>query len=103
MTTWMVVILAGLATFGMRYAFIGLFRTVAIPQTLERSLRYIAPAVLAALVLPAILAPDGSVAPVNPYLLAAIVGGAAAWKTKSIGAAIVVGLPVLWLLRWLLF
>ncbi len=101
MTMWIVVILAGLATFGMRYVFIGLFGTIAIPKTLERSLRYIAPAVLAALVLPAILAPDGSVIPVNPYVFAAIVGGAAAWRTRSIGAAIVIGLPVLWLLQWL--
>lgn len=101
MTVWAVVILAGLATFAMRYVFIGLFGKIAIPETLERSLRYIAPAILAALVLPAVLAPDGSVALLNPYLFASIIGGAAAWKTKSIGAAIVIGLPALWLLRWL--
>jgi branched-subunit amino acid transport protein len=101
MTMWIVVILAGIATFGMRFVFIGLFGRIGIPVTLERSLRYIAPAVLAALVLPAVLAPDGSVEPINPYLLASIVGGAAAWKTKSIGAAILVGLPALWLIQWL--
>ncbi|MGI9585565.1 MAG: AzlD domain-containing protein [Acidimicrobiia bacterium] len=102
MTMWIVVVLAGVATFTMRYVFIGLFGRVGIPTTLERSLRYIAPAVLAALVLPAVLAPEGSVDPINPYLVAAIVGGAAAWKTKSIGAAILVGLPALWLIQWLI-
>ena len=89
MTMWAVVIAAGAATFAMRFSFIALFGRVEIPPTLERALRYVAPAVLAALTVPAVLAP------------AAIVGGLAAWRTRSIGAAIVVGLPALWLLQWL--
>jgi branched-subunit amino acid transport protein len=101
MTTWIVVITAGIATFAIRFVFIGLFGRIEIPPTLERSLRYIAPAVLAALTLPAVLAPGGTFDPWNPFVPAAIIGGIAAWATKSIGAAIVVGLPALWLLQWL--
>jgi branched-subunit amino acid transport protein len=101
MTMWIVVITAGIATFAIRFVFIGLFGRIEIPPTLERSLRYIAPAVLAALTLPAVLAPGGTFDPWNPFVPAAIIGGLAAWATKSIGAAIVVGLPALWLLQWL--
>jgi branched-subunit amino acid transport protein len=36
--------------------------------------------------------------PLNPFVPAAIIGGLAAHFTKSIGAAIVVGLPALWLI-----
>ena len=101
MTMWIVVIVAGIATFAMRFVFIGLFGRIEVPPTLERGLRYIAPAVLAALTLPAVLAPGGTFDPWNPFVPAAIIGGIAAWATKSIGAAIVVGLPALWLLQWM--
>jgi branched-subunit amino acid transport protein len=101
MTMWLVVIAAGIATFAIRFVFIGLFGRIKVPPALERGLRYIAPAVLAALTLPAVLAPGGALDPWNPFVPAAIIGGIAAWTTKSIGAAIVVGLPALWLLNWL--
>jgi branched-subunit amino acid transport protein len=100
MTMWMVVVLAGIATFSMRFVFIALFERIAVPPTLERGLRYVAPAVLAAITLPALIAPGHIWDPVNPFLPAAIIGGIAAWWTKSIGAAIVVGLPALWIINW---
>jgi len=101
MTMWIVVILAGIATFSMRFVFIALFGVIAVPPLLERALRYVAPAVLAALAIPAIVSPDKVLDPINPFVPAAVIGGLAAWYTKSIGAAIVVGLPVLWLVLWL--
>ncbi len=101
MTTWIVVASAGVTTFAIRFVFIGLFGRIAVPRTLERALRYIAPAVLAALTLPAVLSPDGSFDPWNLFVPAAIIGALAAWKTQSIGAAILVGLPALWLLQFL--
>lgn len=102
MTMWLVVIAAGIATFSMRFAFIALFGRIEVPESLKRVLRYIAPAVLAALALPAVVAPGGSFDPWNLLVPAAVIGGAAAWATKSIGAAILAGLPALWLLQWLL-
>lgn len=101
MTMWTVVIIVGVATLGLRFVFIGLFDKVNVPPTLERALRYIAPAVLAALALPAIVRPDGDLTLWNPLVPAAVLGALAAWKTGNIGAAIVVGLPALWLLQWL--
>lgn len=102
MTMWVVVVLAGVATFGMRFSFIALFGRFDVSPTMERALKYVAPSVLAAITLPAILAPGGVFDPWNVFLPAAIVGGIAAWWTKSIGAAILLGLPALWLLTWLI-
>lgn len=102
MTMWIVVIAAGIATFAMRFVFIGLFGKIEVPPMLERGLRYIAPAVLAALTLPGVVAAGGTFDPWNVFVPAAIIGGITAWATGSIGAAIVIGLPALWLLQWLI-
>jgi len=96
---WAVVITAGVLTFAMRFVFIGLFGKFTVPPTLERGLRYIAPAVLAAFTLPAVISPGGAFDPWNALVPAAIIGGIAAWATKSIGAAILFGLPALWILQ----
>lgn len=102
MTMWIVVIVAGIATYAIRFVLIGLFGTIEVPPIIERALRYIAPAVLAALTLPAVLSPGGVFDAWNVFVPAAIIGGIAAWATKSIGAAILVGLPALWLLQGLI-
>lgn len=96
---WAVVITAGVATFAMRFVFIGLFGKISVPPMLERGLRYIAPAVLAALTVPAVVSPGGTFDPWNAFVPAAIIGGIAAWATKSIGAAVLFGLPALWILQ----
>ena len=101
MTAWAVVVIVGMATFSMRFVFIALFGRISIPDWLERALRYIAPSVLAAITLPAVFAPGGVVNFWNPFIPAAIVGGLAAWLTRSIGAAILFGMVALWLLQWL--
>ena len=99
MTAWIVIIASGIATFAMRFSFIALFGRFSIPETVERALKYVAPSVLAALTLPALLAPGGTFDPWNVFVPAAVLGGLAAWRTKSIGAAIVVGMPALWILQ----
>ncbi len=45
MTMWIVVIVAGIATYAIRFVLIGLFGTIEVPPIIERALRYIAPAV----------------------------------------------------------
>lgn len=101
MTLWISVVVAGIATYLIRFSFIAMFGKVEVPPLLERALRYVAPAVLAAIALPGLIVRDGGVDVTNPYVPAAIVGGLAAYFTKSIGAAIVVGLPALWLFTWM--
>ena len=62
----------------------------------------VAPAVLAALVAPAVLLSDGAldVAPAtNPRALAALVAIVVAWKAKNVAAVFVAGMSVVWLLQ----
>jgi branched-subunit amino acid transport protein len=99
-TAWAVIIIVGIATFAMRFVFIALFGKVGIPGWLETSLRYVAPSVLAAIAVPAVVAPGGIVSLWSPLLPAAIIGAFAAWLTKSIGAAILFGMVALWLIQW---
>ncbi|MGD2147720.1 MAG: AzlD domain-containing protein [Anaerolineae bacterium] len=65
---------------------------------LRRWLRYVPPAVLAALVAPPILAPKGELS-VGPPFWAAALAAAVAWRTRSIFWTILAGLSVCWLLR----
>jgi branched-subunit amino acid transport protein len=61
----------------------------------ERILRQIPPAVLAALVLPALVRPGGDFDLWQPRLLAGVVAGLVSWKTRNIGLTLVVGMAVL--------
>lgn len=101
MSTWIAVVATGIASFTFRFFFIALFGRFSVPPALETALRYVAPAVLAAITFPALVSRDGAFDPMNPFVPAAIIGGLAAYFTKSIGAAIFVGLPALWLISWL--
>jgi branched-subunit amino acid transport protein len=101
MTAWAVVIIVGIGTFAMRFVFIALFGKVGIPEWLERSLRYVAPSVLAAIALPAVVAPGGFITLWSPLIPAAIIGALAAWLTRSIGAAILFGMASLWVIQWM--
>ena len=101
---WGVVVALGVATFGIRASFVYLFgRIDEVPDRVTNALRFVPPAVFAALVAPAILTPEGTVAIVgNERLVAGVVAGAVAWYLDDILATIVVGMAALWLLRFVL-
>ena len=105
MTDWLIVISVGVGTYASRVSFIAGFGDRRLPPALEQALTYVAPAVFAAIVLPAVLLPDGSAAvdPAgNPRFLAATLAAIAAWRFKSVIAVTVVGMTALWLLQaWL--
>ena len=65
---------------------------------LRRWLRYVPPAVLAALIAPPILAPEDRLT-VGPPFWAAVVGVGVAWHTRSVFWTILGGLVTFWLLR----
>jgi len=105
MSPWLVIGLIGIGTYLTRLSFIGIIGERQIPAWCLPPLRYVAPAVLAAIVVPGVLLHNGSVdlSPVtNPRLLAAIAAGIATWRLKNVVWAIIVGMSVLWLLQWLL-
>jgi branched-subunit amino acid transport protein len=94
---WLVIVVAGVGTFLLRASFLFLFERVGgVPPRLERALRYVPAAVLAALVVPALVAPDGATTVFgNDRLLAGTLAALVAWRTESVLATIVVGMVAL--------
>lgn len=69
--------------------------------TTRRGLAYPAPAVLAALVVPAFLVTDGTLQLRAPVLLAAVAGGLVACRTRAVPPVLLTGLAVHQLATWL--
>ena len=61
MSAWLIVVAVGAGTYLSRLSFIGAFGSRRLPPVAERALAYVAPAIFAALVLPAVLLRDASV------------------------------------------
>jgi branched-subunit amino acid transport protein len=96
MRVWLIFVIVGAGTLALRISIIALWsRLGQIPKSVERGLRFIPPAVLSALVLPSLAAPDGAIT-IGPRLAAGAVAFAVAWKTKNVLATIVVGMVALW-------
>jgi len=95
-TAWLTIVLASLGTFVLRASFLAFAgRLVDLPPGAQRVLRQIPPAVLAALVVPSLLRPDGHLDPWQPELLAGVVAGLVSWRTRNVGLTLVVGMAVL--------
>jgi branched-subunit amino acid transport protein len=69
-----------------------------MPPLLTRWLRYVPAAVLAALVAPAALAPNGKLQ-LGPQAWATAVGAVVAWRTRNVLYTIVIGMAAFWALR----
>lgn len=62
MNIWLVMIFAGLLTFGMRFSFVWLLGRYEVPPALRRALHFVLPAVLSAIALPELFLRDGHLA-----------------------------------------
>lgn len=99
---WLVILLGALVTLAERGAFLITASERPLPGLLRRALRYVPPAVFAALSLPNLLKPSGiALGPVDVRLLAALAGGLVAWRTRNVTLSFVVGMLTLWTLSWL--
>ena len=100
MRIWL--IFAGMAavTYFTRYAMLA-WLGGDMPDLLRRWLRYVPPAVLAALIVPAALAPQGQIQ-IGLPAVALLVGGVVAWRTRNVLATIISGLAAYWLLTAML-
>ena len=104
MTMWISVVVIGVGTYLTRLSFIGVFGDREMPVWMESPLRYVAPAVLGAIVLPAVVQPNGVIEflpSVNPRFLAGAVAAVVAYKWRNVSLVIAVGMASLWLLDWL--
>jgi branched-subunit amino acid transport protein len=99
---WGVIVVIGVLTYAIRLSFIALFGYLdEIPPRVERPLRYVPAAVLAALVLPSFVALDASGLAADK-VVAGAVASAVAWRTENVFATMAAGMGALWVMRFLL-
>lgn len=104
MNEFVLILGMALVTFGVRYPVLALFGRIPMPRAMFRALRYVPPAVLAAIIAPAILYPSGQElqpGPANPALFAGLLAGLVAWRTRNLLWTILVGMAAFWFWRWL--
>lgn len=98
--------IAGMAavTFGIRYFLLGLADRVRLAPWIESSLNFIPPAVLTAIIVPAVLLPRGEfdLSFANAYLVAAAATTAAGIVSRNLLATIAIGLGAFFGYRLLL-
>jgi branched-subunit amino acid transport protein len=100
---WGLFVAVGVGTFVMRLSFVELYGRWRIPELLDRALRYVPASVLAALVLPAVVYPNGHSEFVlgNPQVPAAVVAAWVAWKTRNTILTLAVGMGALWAFKFM--
>jgi branched-subunit amino acid transport protein len=104
MRLWIIIAIAGIGTYGIRLSVLALVHHSVLPRAAREALRFVMPAVLAAIILPAVVYTRGAghfdISPDNERVLAAVLAAAIAWLTKSVWATIAVGMAALWVLQW---
>ena len=105
MTTREILLVAGMAavTFLVRYPVLALVSRITLPQVMLDGMKFIPPAVLAAIIAPAMFMPAGSLdlGPSNAYLVAGLAAGLIAWRWRNLLATIVLGMAIFLFWRWL--
>ncbi len=103
MNIWLVMLIGGLLTFGMRFSLIYLFGKFEVPQTMRRALHYVPPAVLSAIIFPELIYPSGNLDLTfgNTRLLAGIIATLVAWYTKNTLLTILAGMAALVIMQLL--
>lgn len=88
-------------TFGVRYPVLALISKNPLPEQFFKALKYVPPAVLSAIILPALVMPAGKLELEinNAPLFAGLAAGLVAWRSRSLLPTIVFGMLVLWLWR----
>lgn len=97
------VIIAGMAlvTILPRYGVLALLGRVQMPESVFKALRFVPPAVLSAIIVPDLIYKEGQlfIAPQNSYLVAGLISGVIAWRTRNLLLTIVLGMVALFVLR----
>jgi branched-subunit amino acid transport protein len=100
------VIIVGMAlvTISIRYPLMALLGKLSLPEPIFRALKYVPPAVLTAIIVPAMLFKNDAlvISYTNDYLIAGIISVVVAWRSKNLLLTIVVGMASLLAWRWLL-
>ena len=102
MNIWLVFLLGGMLTFGMRYSFVYLLGRYELPETIRRALRFVPPSVLTAIVVPELFLRSNriDISLSNFRLLAGLVAILVAWRTKNTLLTILAGMGALLVLQF---
>lgn len=104
MSPWLTFLAMGLVTFATRLSFITALAKVEVPPLVRRGLRFVPPAVLSAIIFPALLRPEPAgtldLSFTNARLLAGVLAALLVWRTRNVMLAIAAGMLVLWGLTW---
>jgi branched-subunit amino acid transport protein len=98
-----IVMVAGMAivTFLVRYPVLAFVSKLHLPPAINSALKYVPPAVLAAIVVPGALLPEGTLdlSLNNTFLVGAVLAVIIAWRGKNLLLTIVLGMILFWLYR----
>ncbi|MCL4272975.1 MAG: AzlD domain-containing protein [Anaerolineales bacterium] len=103
MNIWLVMLIGGVITFGIRFSLIYLFGRLEVPETMRKALHYVPPAVLSAIIFPELLIPGGAFdfSFENTRLLAGVIAIITAWVSRNTLLTILVGMASLLILGWI--
>jgi len=91
-----------LVTFLIRYPVLALVGKIDLPKPIFDALRYVAPSVLAAIVIPMVLLPNNKPIQRPPDaipLVATLVAALVMWRSKNLLATVIVGFAAFLILR----
>ena len=92
------IILTGIGSYAMRAFFIFALARYAFPPLLLRALEYVAPTVMAALVISMLTTPDGELAAGPPEIVGLVCAALAARTTDNHIFALIAGMGTFWLI-----
>ena len=103
MSLWLTFIAMGLVTYGLRLSLVVLSGRLELPPLVIRALRFVPPAVFSAIVLPALVQPNGQLdlSLGNVRLLAGVLAALVAWRTRNVLLTVAAGMVGLWVLQGL--
>lgn len=101
MNIWLVMLFGGLITFGMRFSLIYLFGKFHVPEAMRKTLHYVPPAVLSAIVFPDLFLRAGKfdISMDNTRLLAGLFAVAVAWISRNTLITILAGMVAFFVLQ----
>jgi branched-subunit amino acid transport protein len=96
---WAVIVGGMVVTYATRLSFILLPHPERLPDFFRRGLRLVAPAALAAILVPQVVLKSGQIELLGPRPLAATIAALIGWRTRNAWLAIGGGMISLWILQ----
>lgn len=101
MNLWLVILGAGVITYGIRVSFILLLGKIDFPDPIKRALRFVPTAVFSAIIFPDLFLQTGKLylSLDNYRLIAGLLAAVIAWRTRSVFWTILVGMVSLFVIQ----